>query len=313
MIVITEFMDEAAVREGLSGRDVVYDPMLVDKPDELAGHLAHARALIVRNRTQVRPALLDLAPHLHVVGRLGVGLDNIDMEACKARGIAVCPAMGANDDSVAEYVIGTAMLLLRGAYRADADLVAGTWPRNRLTGREISGKVLGLIGFGSIARATAQRAVALGMMVVAYDPFLTADSPVWTQSWGKVTPLSLDDLLAGSDVVSLHVPLTADTRRMIDAAAISRMRNDAILINAARGGVVDEAATVAALKSGTLGGAALDVFETEPLNAEAGAAFADVPNLVLTPHIAGVTVESNDRVSWLTVRNVLDHLEREQA
>ncbi|MDQ7777092.1 hydroxyacid dehydrogenase [Paracoccus aminovorans] len=313
MIIITEFMDEVAVREGLAGREVVYDPSLVDRPEALAPLLADARALIVRNRTQVRPALLDMAPNLRVVGRLGVGLDNIDMEACKARGIAVCPAMGANDDSVAEYVIGTAMLLLRGAYRANADLVAGAWPRNRLTGREISGKVLGLIGFGSIARAAARRAVALGMKVAAYDPFLAPDSPAWAQSWGKVTPMLLDELLAGSDVISLHVPLTADTRRMIDAAAIARMRDDAILINAARGGVVDEAAVVAALKAGTLGGAALDVFETEPLDAAAGAAFADVPNLVLTPHIAGVTVESNDRVSWLTVRNVLDHLEREQA
>lgn len=313
MIIITEFMDEAAVREGLAGLDVVYDPSLVDNPEALASHLPKARALIVRNRTQVRPALLDLAPNLRVVGRLGVGLDNIDMEACKARGIAVCPATGANDDSVAEYVIGTAMLLLRGAYRANDDLVAGTWPRNRLTGREISGKMLGLIGFGSIARATAQRAVALGMKVAAFDPFLPPDSPAWSQSWGTVSPLNLDDLLASSDVISLHVPLTTDTRLMINQAAIDRMRDDAILINAARGGVVDEAAVIKALQDGTLGGAALDVFETEPLDAEAGAAFAQVPNLVLTPHIAGVTVEANNRVSWLTVRNVLDHLEREPA
>lgn len=313
MIVITEFMDEAAVQEGLAGRDVVYDPTLVDKPDELASHLVNARALIVRNRTQVRPALLDLAPNLRVIGRLGVGLDNIDLEACKTRGIAVCPAMGANDDSVAEYVIGTAMLLLRGAYRENADLIAGTWPRNRLTGREIAGKTLGLIGFGSIARATAQRAAALGMKVAAYDPFLADDRPVWSQSWGKATPLTLDELLEKADVISLHVPLTADTRQMINAAAIGKMRDGAILINAARGGVVEEAAVVSALRSGTLGGAALDVFETEPLDAQAGAAFADVPNLVLTPHIAGVTVESNDRVSWLTVKNVLDHLERVQA
>ncbi|SMO97546.1 hydroxyacid dehydrogenase [Paracoccus laeviglucosivorans] len=313
MIVITEFMDEAAVREGLACRDVIYDPSLVDRPEALAPLLAKAHALIVRNRTQVRPALLDLAPNLRVVGRLGVGLDNIDMEACKTRGIAVCPALGANDDSVAEYVIGTAMLLLRGAYQSNAAMVGGEWPRNRLTGREISGKVLGLIGFGGIARATAQRAVALGMSVVAYDPFLSADSPVWSQPWGKATPSSLDDLLAKSDLVSLHVPLTDDTRRMIDTDAIAKMRDDAILINAARGGVVDEAAVIAALKAGTLGGAALDVFEAEPLKATAGADFADVPNLVLTPHIAGVTVESNDRVSWLTVKNVLQHLEPAQA
>ncbi len=169
-IVISEFMDEEAIREGLKDFDVVYDPKLVDKPDDLMRALAEARAVIVRNRTQVRGALLDAAPNLKAVGRLGVGLDNIDMEACKARGIAVYPATGANDVSVAEYVIGTAMMLLRGAYTATGEVIAGAWPRNRLMGREIMGKRLGLVGFGNIAKETAKRAAALGMEVSAYDP-----------------------------------------------------------------------------------------------------------------------------------------------
>ena len=176
-IVIPEFMDEAAVREGLQGFDVLYAPDLVDRPDDLAAALREARGLIVRNRTQVRGPLLDAAQSLKAVGRLGVGLDNIDMAACEARGIAVFPARGANDISVAEYVIATAMLLLRGAYSATSDVIAGSWPRNRLMGREISGKRLGLVGYGSIARETAKRAAALDMAVTAFDPFVEPAHP----------------------------------------------------------------------------------------------------------------------------------------
>jgi (S)-sulfolactate dehydrogenase len=307
-IVITEFLDEEAVREGLKGFDVLYDPKLVDNPDELARALPEARALIVRNRTQVRGPLLEAAPRLKAVGRLGVGLDNIDVDACKARGIAVFPASGANDVSVAEYVIGTAMLLLRGAYMATPEVVAGTWPRNKLMGREIMGKRLGLVGFGAIARETAKRGSALGMNVVAHDPYVKADSSAWNQPWGRAEPLGLDDLLATSDVISLHVPLTPETRNLIGPNALARMKADAILINAARGGVVDERAVAEALKAGRLGGAALDVFDEEPMKAEQGAVFAGCPNLVLTPHIAGVTIESNVRVSWVTVGNVRKHL-----
>jgi (S)-sulfolactate dehydrogenase len=307
-IVITEFMDEDAIRQGLAGFDVLYDPQLVDRPENLARVVAEARGLIVRNRTQVRAALLDAAPRLEVVGRLGVGLDNIDVAACEARNVAVFPATGANDVSVAEYVIGTAMMLLRGAYASTGEVVAGAWPRNRLMGREIAGKRLGLVGFGAIARETAKRAVALGMSVSAFDPYVTPDSPAWDQPWGRIEPSSLEPLIAGSDVVSLHVPLTPETRNLIGTAAIARMKPDAVLINAARGGVVDEAAVAEALRAGRLGGAALDVFEAEPVTAERGAVFAGCPNLVLTPHVAGVTVESNVRVSWVTVENVRKHL-----
>lgn len=307
-VVISEFMDEAAIRDELSDLDTVYDPGLVDRPADLAAAVAGADALIVRNRTQVRGALLAGAPDLKVVGRLGVGLDNIDVEACAARGIAVYPATGANDGAVAEYVIGTAMLLLRGAYGASAQVAAGAWPRNALMGREIAGKRLGLVGFGAIARETAQRASALGMRLSAYDPFLGADDPAWRPAYGPVERMSLDDLIAASDVLSLHVPLTEATRGMIGADAIGRMREGAVLINAARGGVVDEAAVAVALKAGRLGGAALDVFEREPLDAAAGAPFRDVPNLILTPHIAGVTQESNVRVSSVTARAVRRHL-----
>jgi (S)-sulfolactate dehydrogenase len=300
-IVITEFMDEAAIAQILHGRDVHYDPHLVDKPDELVRALADCRALIVRNRTQVRGALLDHAPQLKTVGRLGVGLDNIDVEACRARGIAVRPASGANDLAVAEYVIGAALLLLRRAWFASAQVAAGQWPRTQSIGCELAGKRLGLVGFGAIARLTAHKALALDMQVAAYDPFLRADDA----AFGAVQPLALSDLLARSDVLSLHVPLTAQTRHMLDAAALAAMPRGALLINAARGGVVDEAALAQALREGRLGGAALDVFEHEPLDAAHGVLFADLPNVVLTPHIAGVTEESNVRVSAVIARAIL--------
>lgn len=305
MILITEFMDEAAIRAGLAGFETRYDPELVDKPEALRAAIPEARALIVRNRTQVRGDLLATAAKLECVGRLGVGLDNIDTAACEARGIAVYPASGANDVSVAEYVIATAMLLLRGAYGASGELVAGGWPRGRLVGREIAGKQLGLVGFGAIARETARRAAALGMTIAAHDPYLAPDAPAWAAHGAE--PLPLDALLATSDVISLHMPLTEATRNLIDAAALARMKPGAVLVNAARGGVVEEAALAEALRAGALGGAALDVFETEPLGA-AGKVFEGAPNLILTPHVAGVTVESNVRVSQVTVEAVARHL-----
>lgn len=303
-IVITEFMDEAAIREHLGAFDVLYDPKLVDAPEALLAAVADARGLIVRNRTQVRGALLASARRLAVVGRLGVGLDNIDVDACRLRGIAVHPATGANDLSVAEYVITAALVLLRGAWFASGAVAAGEWPRQRLMGRELAGKQLGLVGFGAIARETATRARALGMSVAGYDPYLPADHAAWSGA----RRLALAELLASSDVVSLHVPLTPETHRLLNADAIARMKPDAILVNAARGGVVDEPALVAALRAGRLGGAALDVFEREPVDAEAGRLFAGVPNLLLTPHIAGVTVESNVRVSDVTARAVAAQL-----
>ena len=299
-VVISEFMDQAAV-DSLAGQfDVLYDPNLVDHAVELAAAVADARALIVRNRTQVRGALLEAAGALQVVGRLGVGLDNIDLEACRQRAVAVHPAVGANDAAVAEYVIATAMMLMRDAFAAGTEVIAGAWPRQRCMGREIGGKVLGLIGFGGIARETAQRARALGMSVMAHDPFVAETDTAWNGAGRS----ELDTLMATADVVSLHLPLTNDTRGLLDARKIALMKKGAVLINTARGGIVDEDALVDSLRAGHLAGAAIDVFETEPVTAVVGARFAGLSNLVLTPHIAGVTQESNVRVSAATADNV---------
>jgi (S)-sulfolactate dehydrogenase len=298
-IVITEFMDEVAVDDLRRDFNVLYDPDLVDRPDDLHLAVTHCRGLIVRNRTQVREPLLKAASQLEVVGRLGVGLDNIDMDACQARGIPVFPAVGANAVAVAEYVVAGLLMLFRGAYHSNSDMLAGKWPRTQLLGREIGGRRLGLIGFGSIARVVATRAQALGMTVAAYDPHVDADDSIWPTM--AVSRLDLVPLLKESDAISLHVPLTDETRHLIDAKALSNMQSQAILINVARGGVVDEQALAVALKNRAIGGAMLDVFESEPLPADAG--FDGIPNLILTPHIGGATEESKRYVGMVTAGN----------
>lgn len=305
-IVITEFMDERAVaRLKAAGHDVLYDPTLVDDAPRLAEQAATAEAFIVRNRTQVRGVLLQALTRCRVVGRLGVGLDNIDVPACEARSLQVIPATGANALSVAEYVVGTAMVLLRGAYASSAAVAAGQWPRNALSnGREAGGKTLGLIGFGSIGQLTARLARGLGMDVVAFDAMLDEGHPAFPATgtrWAE-----LDEVIRMSDVVSLHVPLVDSTRGLFSAERISAMKPGAVLINTARGGIIDEVALAGALRSGHLGGAAIDVFSQEPLPVSPH--FEGCPNLILTPHVAGVTAESNERVSFMIADRVLEAL-----
>jgi len=305
-ILITEFMDEAAVGWLRARFSVDYDPTLADDRPRLLGMLAALNALIVRNRTQVNAELLARAPQLCAVGRLGVGLDNIDVVACSARGVAVLPATGANALTVAEYVVCTVMMLLRGAFLASAAVATGKWPRRQLgEGHETAGKAL-IVGFGHTGRCAARLAQALGLRVLATDPLLAADSPVWRES--GVARRTLDELLAEADAVTLHVPLTDETRHLIGAERIARMKQGAVLVNAARGGVVDESALVAALKSAHLAGAALDVFESEPLRA--GSPLADAPNPLLTPHVAGITRESNVRVSTMIAEQAAAALAR---
>lgn len=304
-IVITEFMDERAVARLGTAHDVLYDASLVDDAPRLLQHAAGADALIVRNRTQVRGELLASLARCRVVGRLGVGLDNLDLPGCAQRGIQVIPATGANALSVAEYVIGAAMLLLRGAYRSTPAVAQGHWPRNALSsGREAGGKTLGLVGFGSIGQLTAGLAQGVGMRVIAFDAMMDVDHPAFART--GVRCAGLDEVVHTADVVSLHVPLVEGTRGLFDAARIAAMKPGAVLVNTARGGIVDEAALAAALRSGHLGGAAVDVFDTEPLPHSPH--FDDCPNLMLTPHVAGVTAEANERVSTLIADRVLEAL-----
>jgi (S)-sulfolactate dehydrogenase len=253
----------------------------------------------------VDSVLIDAAPRLQVVGRLGVGLDNIDLPACRTRGIEVFPATGANANAVAEYVIAMALVLLRGAYRSSQDVASGVWSKEALSnGRELSGKLLGIVGFGSIGQLTARKASALGMRVLGFDPAVDSNSAAWEKAGAR--SVSLDELITTSDAVSLHFPLTPETKNFFDRSRIASMKRDAVLINTARGGIVDETALADLLRSGHLAGAALDVFAKEPL--PAGSALADCPNLLLSPHIAGLTRESNQRVSSLVVEKVSTYL-----
>ncbi|MEA2011222.1 MAG: hydroxyacid dehydrogenase [Actinomycetota bacterium] len=299
-IVISEFMDEAAV-DSLSDEFVThYDPTLVDDRERFLALLGDARALVVRNRTLVDSDLLDVSPRLAVIGRLGVGLDNIDMTACSAYGVEVKPATGANTAAVAEYVIAAVMVLIRGVFLSTDRVLDGSWPRTESMGGEVAGRQLGLIGLGSIAREVAAHARGLGMTVVAHDPHLPMDDP----AWATVERATLDEVLAQSHAVSVHVPLTDETRSLINHATISKMRPGSVLVNTARGGIVEESALVSALRSGHLAGAAIDVFAVEPVSKESGSHLAQTPNLIVTPHIAGITEESDARVGRTTVENV---------
>ena len=304
-IVISEFMDEDAVALLDAEFDVRYEPDLVDQPAALLQAVADVQALIVRNRTQVRGDVLAAAPMLKVIGRLGVGLDNIDVAGCEARGILVIPATGANANAVAEYVLTATLMLQRGAYLSSAAVGAGGWPRLKLgSGHETLGRTLGLVGFGNIGQLTASKATALGMKVIAHDALIDEDSLVWAVS--GIRSSSLENLLRDSDVVSLHMPLTPETTGFFSREVMRSMKPGAVLVNTSRGEIVDEAALAEMLVSGHLRGAAMDVFGEEPF--PAGSPLAAAPNIVLTPHIAGLSVEANQRVSDLIARRVAESL-----
>ena len=300
-VLVSEFMDGSALAFLENRLSVDYAPNLFDDQQTLMQRVSAVDALIVRNRTPVTRELLNHAGQLKVVGRLGVGLDNIDLDAARQANIQVLPATGANAVAVAEYVMSALLHLRRPMTSGFQAMVGGDWPREQFIGGEISGKTLGLIGFGQIAQIVAKRAAAFGMRIAYFDPYIDAsehDSVATAVS-------SLDELLALSDSVSIHVPLTEDTHRLMNSQRLALMKSGAILINTSRGGIVDERALIHHIQTGHLGGAALDVFEHEPLDELKGARFDGIDALILTPHIAGVTHESNRRVSQVTAENVL--------
>jgi len=300
-ILIPESILPTAI-ERLQKYSVHYDAGLVNRHEALIEAARCADAIIVRRLTQVRGRLLDAMSKCKAVGRLGVGLDNIDMQVCRARGIEVIPAVGANARSVAEYVIGAAFSLVRGVFHSSDAVTAGHWPKDALNlGGELFGRTIGIVGFGSIGKVTAELARTLGMRVLVHDQH-PADVT------GTEECVTLDELMARSDVVTLHVPLSPETRYLIDKRRLSHMKADAVLINAARGGIVDETALIAALRDGQIRGAALDAFENEPLGPSPQ--YEGVPNLILTPHVAGVTRESEQRVTQMVIDRLLAVLER---
>ena len=300
-ILISEFITSQALETLRSKHAVVYEPELHKDRPALIAALQNIDVLVVRNLTQVNEEILVGAPRLKVVGRLGVGLENIELPACAKRNIKVIPATGANAESVAEYVIGAAVALTRGFIPATISTLKGEWPRPRFSSyHEFLGKTVGIVGFGSIGRVVAKKANAFGLKCLAYDPMLTQSS---VDLDGFTVPLlPLDQVLSSSDVITLHLPFLPETKNLFNAATLDQMKKGACLINTARGGIVDEKALVERLRSGHLGGAAIDVFEGEP--AKDLSHFSGIENLILTPHVAGVTHESNERVSQMIADEV---------
>ncbi|HSE28274.1 MAG TPA: phosphoglycerate dehydrogenase [Gemmatimonadales bacterium] len=261
------------------------------KPAELAEALDGVEALLVRSATRVPREALARAKRLRIIGRAGVGVDTIDLDAATEKGVAVVNAPGGNTIAVAELTFALLLALVRKIPAADRSMRAGGWDRSRLGGTEIHGKLLGLVGAGRVGAEVARRARAFGMSVVAHDPFLAAERARELE----IELVPLDDLLRRSDVVSLHTPLTDQTRGLVGARELGLMRPDAILINAARGGVVDEVALLEALQAGRLGGAALDVYAVEPLPADHP--FRSLENVILTPHLGASTEEAQRNVA----------------
>ena len=253
--------------------------------------LRDASGLIVRSTTKVGEPMLARAPMLKVVGRAGVGVDNIDLKAASERGIAVMNAPAGNTVSAAELTMALILSAARLVPEADRSIREGKWERARFRGMELRGKTLGLIGAGRIGNEVAVRCRSFGMDVIAYDPYLTAERAQEL----RIDLVDLEEILTTADVISLHVPLTDDTRGLIDQSSLDKMKNEAIVVNASRGGVIDEAALGAALVDGSIAGAALDVYETEPIPADSS--LRDAPNLILTPHLGASTKEAQIHVS----------------
>lgn len=300
-VVVADRLAESGLKllTGTQGLEVVN---AAGKKDEMEKALPGAHALIVRSETRVTADVMAKAPQLRVIARAGTGVDTIDVAAATRRGIAVMNAPGANTVSAAEHAFGLLLSLVRHIPPAAEAMRQGSWDRKRFEGTELRGKTMGVIGLGRIGGHVAQLARAFGMTVVAHDPFLPGERAVELQ----VKLLPLDQLLRTADVISLHLALTSDTHHLINGARLALMKPSAMIINTARGELVDEAALAQAIKDKRLGGAAIDVFAVEPLPAESPLRGLD--RVILTPHLAASTAEAQERVAVETASAVRDAL-----
>ncbi len=271
--------------------------MVEDGESDLAEIIGDFDAIVVRSATTLDASLIELATRLRVIGRAGVGVDNVDVDAATRRGIVVANAAESTVDSAAEHAIALMLALVRNVPQAHAALKAGTWDRARFTGIEVAGKTLGVLGLGRIGRQVAHRALGLGMRVVAYDPFVAAER---FRELGVEARSSLNEVYAEADLVTLHLPLNDETRGLLDAEAFAQMKDGVRIVNAARGGLVDEEALADAIRSGKVAGAALDVFATEPY----AGPLLELPQVVVTPHLAGSTAEAQDRAGVVIAEQV---------
>ena len=286
-------------------RDAGYEVETSDPikdPAQLAERLAGVDAVLVRSATTVSAEALAKATNLKVIGRAGAGVDTIDVDAATTRGIAVMNAPDGNTLAAAEHALSLLFALARHVPRADAGMKAGEWPKAGLTGFELEGKRLGVIGLGRIGSTVARKAAGIGMEVAAFDPFL----PAAAAGRMSIPMKSLDELLAWADIVTLHIPRTKDTTNLIGEDQLRRMREGSYLINAARGGLVDEAALLRVLEEGHLAGAALDTFVTEPLPKDSP--LRANARIILTPHLGASTSEAQQAVSTILARQIIDFL-----
>ena len=289
-IVVADEMDRSGVDQLSSDSQIAVVNVAGDS-EALKREIVSADALLVRSATQVTAQLLSLAEKLKVVGRAGIGVDNIDLDAATHRGIAVVNAPGANTVSAAEHTVALLMALLRRVPEASTRMREGGWDRKQFAGTELRGKTLGALGLGRVGSHAASILKAFGMRVVAYDPFL----PEARAAELGVELADMDHVIANADVLTLHMPLTDETAGIMDARHFAMMKKGAVLVNTARGGLIDEDALVEAVKSGQLRGAALDVFVEEPLGADS--ALRTTPGILVTPHLGASTAEAQERVS----------------
>ncbi|MDQ1002548.1 D-3-phosphoglycerate dehydrogenase [Neobacillus niacini] len=309
--LITELIWNEGIEELLrQGYEVNYDESLWNNRVKLVNLVKDYDAIIVRNQTKVDQELLNAGTRLKVVGRLGVGMDNIDIAAAKKRGIQVVYGRHANATSVAEYVLSAMLSANRPLHKANADIRAGYWNRKKFTGGEISNKSLGLVGLGEISHRVAKRALAFGMKVIGYDPFITEYDHIVSETGIQLIE-SLEDVLTKSDFISFHVPLTPQTHHLISEFELRKMKPSAYIINTSRGGIINENALAAALKSQTIAGAFLDVLEVEPISQTNQ--LLSCETATITPHIAGLTDESQIRTSLLVAKEVVKILNGERS
>lgn len=305
-ILIPDNLDKAGLTILSNTPDVTIQSAAKMSRDEVMAAIPNADALIIRSATKVDGAMLDAAPKLKMVGRAGVGVDNVDLPAATERGVIVMNAPDGNTIATAELALGLMISVARFIPAAHSSLAGGQWDRKNFTGTELRGKTLGVIGFGRVGRAIAKRAQAFDMRVIAYDPYVAADA---AKALG-VDLVALDDLYGHADFITLHAMLTDENRHMINAQSIAKMKKGVKIINAARGPLINEADLAEAVKSGQVGGAGIDVYAEEP--PEAGNPLIGVKGIIHTPHLGASTVEAQDEVAVQIAQQTLDALFRSE-
>ena len=300
-ILITEFMNPESVKALKKKFRVDYDKSLWKNEKKIANIISVYSGIIVRNKTQINNKILNKANNLKFIGRLGVGLDNINLNICKKKNIHIQPATGMNADSVAEYVISSSLHLIKNISLLHHGTKKGLWPRTSFISKELRGKILGLIGFGTIGKKVCKLAKNFGTEVIAFDPYINSS----VQKKFNIKLLDFKKLIRISDIISIHLPLNSKTQNLINFKAFSLMKKKPIIINSSRGSIINEMDLIRAHKKKLISGFALDVFKKEPVSKDFYKKIDNSINCIITPHIAGVTQESNIRVSNFIAKKLI--------